>query len=75
MTAYFSLEERREAEEVFATTKAFYPSDKFDVTMKEVDTEDGFGRCERMIKISAEEWDDTEITAADLADYQSSYIY
>ena len=54
MTTYFSLNERKNAEEVFAAVKAFYPSDKFDVTMKEVETEDGFGRCERMIKISTE---------------------
>jgi hypothetical protein len=54
MTTYFSLNERRNAEEVFAAVKAFYPSDKFNVTMKEVETEDGFGRCERMIKISTE---------------------
>ena len=54
MTTYFSLNERREAEELFAAVKVFYPSDKFDVAMKEVETEDGFGRCERMIKISTE---------------------
>lgn len=54
MTTYFSLNERRNAEEVFAAVKAFYPSDEFNVIMKEVETEDGFGRCERMIKISTE---------------------
>ena len=55
MTRYFSLNKRKDAEEVFAAVKAFYPSDKFDVIMKEVETEDSFGRCERMIKVSTEE--------------------
>lgn len=54
MTRYFSLNKREEAEEVFAAVKAFYPSAEFDVIMKEVETEDSFGRCERMIKVSTE---------------------
>lgn len=54
MTKYFSLNERRKAEELFAAVKVFYPSDEFDVAMKEVETEDSFGRCERMIKVSTE---------------------